>query len=73
MRSVCWEGQQESTNPRSCKKEETGIVNGNVGLANLRVLKRMDHSVIGGSVRPTTQRVQKWRKTTCVGSAHHEG
>ena len=46
---------------------EAGIVNGNVGLADPRALKRMDHSVIGGSVRPTTQRVQRWHRTTCMG------
>ena len=46
--------------------QEAGIVNGNVGLADPEALKRMDHSVIGGNVRPTTQRVQRLHKTTCV-------
>ena len=32
-------GQDESTSPRSCRRGETGIANGSVGLANLRAFK----------------------------------
>lgn len=64
-------GQDESTTPRSCRRGQTGIINVSVGLANLRALKRKDHSVIGGSVRPTTQR--DGTRPLAWGSANHKG